>query len=139
MTMFKLSDGRIMSPDATFEYPEGILRPMGWLRYLTPEEKLELGIEDYTPPPEPPGPPPAPVVPSTVAMWQVRCVLKAQSLLEAAQAAIDASDNDNLKIIWEYGNFAERNSPSIESLGEALGLTSEQIDEMFIAANELSV
>lgn len=49
------------------------------------------------------------------------------------------STDNALKNIWEYGNFADRNSAAINSLAVALGLTSEQVDQMFIDANNLTV
>lgn len=92
--------------------------------------------EGNTPNPYVPPPPP---VPSQVPMWSVRTVLQTNNLFDQAQAAIDASDNLALKNVWEYGNNADRNSPSIATLGKALGLTDAQIDQMFFDANALVV
>lgn len=83
--------------------------------------------------------PPPPAVPQQVPMWAVRVVLKQQNLLDQAQAAIDASGDYALQTAWEYGNFADRNSPAIATLGQALGLTDAQIDQMFFDANSLIV
>lgn len=82
---------------------------------------------------------PPPPVPSSVPMWAVRVVLAQQNLIDAANQAISGSDNVALKAIWEYGNFAERNSPALTELATVLGLTESDIDEMFFAANELKV
>ena len=38
---------------------------------------------------------------------------------------------------WEYAPYIERNHPLIDTLGSALGLTSEQIDQGFITASQL--
>lgn len=83
--------------------------------------------------------PPPPPVPQQVPMWAVRTVLQNDGLFDQAQAAIDASGDNALKNVWEYGNFADRNSPSIATLGQALGLTDAQIDQMFFNANSLVV
>ena len=83
--------------------------------------------------------PPPPAIPQQVPMWAVRVVLKQSDLLDQAEAAIAASGDFALQTVWEYGNFADRNSPAIASLATALGLTSEQTDQMFIDANNLSV
>lgn len=88
--------------------------------------------------PNPYVPPPAPI-PQQAPMWAVRTVLQNENLFDQAQALIDASTDNALKNVWEYGNFADRNSTSIVSLGTALGLTSEQIDDLFVKANELTV
>ena len=72
-------------------------------------------------------------------MWAVRTVLQNDGLFDQAQALVEASTDNALKNVWEYGNFADRNSNAIASLAAALGLTSEQVDQMFIDANNLSV
>lgn len=83
--------------------------------------------------------PPPPAVPQQVPMWAVRVVLKQNNLLDQAQAAIDASGDYALQMVWEYGNFAQHNSAAISTLGVALGLTESQIDQMFFDANALSI
>jgi hypothetical protein len=83
--------------------------------------------------------PPPPAIPQQVPMWAVRTVLQNDGLFDQAQALIQASTDNALKNVWEYGNFADRNSNAIASLSAALGLTSEQVDQMFIDANDLSV
>lgn len=82
---------------------------------------------------------PPPPVPQQVPMWAVRTVLQDNGLFNQAQALIDVSPDNALKNIWEYGNFAERTSPAINSLGEALSLTPQQMDEMFQQANTIIV
>ena len=83
--------------------------------------------------------PPPPAIPQQVPMWAVRTVLQNDGLFDQAQALITASTDNALKNVWEYGNFADRNSNAINSLATALDLTSEQVDQMFIDANNLSV
>ena len=80
-------------------------------------------------------PPPPPVL--QVPMWAVRTVLQNDGLFDQAQALIEASTDNALKNVWEYGNFADRNSNAIAALAAALGLTSEQVDQMFIDANNV--
>lgn len=82
--------------------------------------------------------PPAPV-PLSVPLWAARTILQQNNLLAPATSAVNASPDIALKNVWEYGNFINRNSPAIQSLATALGLTSAQVDEMFIAANDLVV
>ena len=83
--------------------------------------------------------PPPPSIPQQVPMWAVRTVLQNDGLFDQAQALVEASTDNALKNVWEYGNFADRNSNAIATLSAALGLTSEQVDQMFIDANNLSV
>lgn len=82
---------------------------------------------------------PPPPVPQQAPMWAVRTVLQNDGLFDQAQALITASSDNALKNVWEYGNFADRNSTAINSLGTALGLSSAQIDEMFFKATALTV
>lgn len=88
-------------------------------------------------------PDPAPVelapVPPQVPMWAVRTVLQNDGLFDQAQALVEASTDNALKNVWEYGNDALRSSLAINALGAALGLTQAQIDQMFIAAASLTV
>lgn len=78
-------------------------------------------------------------VPNSVPMWAVRTVLQNYGLFDQAQILITSSTDNALKNIWEYGNFADRNSAAINSLALALSLTNEEVDQMFRDANSLSV
>ena len=82
---------------------------------------------------------PVALVPQSVPMWAVRTVLQNDDLFDQAQALVTASTDNALKNVWEYGNSADRNSTSIIALATALGLTSDDLDQMFIAANSISV
>lgn len=82
--------------------------------------------------------PPAPV-PQQVPMWAVRTVLQNDDLFDQAQAAINASTDNALKNVWEYGNYAARSSKAIASLAVTLNLTDAQVDQMFFDANSLEV
>lgn len=79
-----------------------------------------------------------PAVPASVPLWAVRSILRKKGLLDQANAAIAASDNEDIKDIWEYGNYVDRNSPALASLATALGIV-DQLDEMFFAADKLKV
>jgi hypothetical protein len=41
--------------------------------------------------------------------------------------------------IWNYGSTVERNSQTVAMLKTALQLTDEQVDEMFIQANNIKL
>jgi len=83
-------------------------------------------------------PPPTPI-PQQVPMWAVRTVLQNDGLFDQAQALINETSDNALKNVWEYGNFADRDSRAISVLAIELGLTEAQVDQMFIDANNLSV
>lgn len=83
--------------------------------------------------------PPPPAIPQQVPMWAVRTVLQNDGLFDQAQAIVEGSSNLALKNVWEYGNFADRNSVAINTIAYTLGLTSAQVDQMFVDANSLTV
>jgi hypothetical protein len=78
-------------------------------------------------------------VPAKVPMWAVRTVLQNNNLFSQAENLVLNSNDNALKNIWEYGNDAYRNSAAINSLGSSLGLSDEQLDQMFRDAFNLSV
>lgn len=78
-------------------------------------------------------PPLLPEVPTWVYPFQARKALLAHDLLDAVNAAV-ATAGGEAQIAWEYAIEIHRDSPLIESLGSQLGLTSEQIDALFLEA-----
>lgn len=78
---------------------------------------------------------PAPPVPEAVQMAQARLALLDAGLLSRVDAAIDAIpdpiEREASRIEWEYRTEVYRNSQLVLSLGAALGLTDNQIDELF--------
>lgn len=84
-------------------------------------------------------PPPAPEpVPEKIMLWQARAILDMTGSLAAANAAVAASKNPALKAVWEYGNEISRSSGVIDDLGAGIGLTKDQIDDLFRNAAALS-
>ena len=82
--------------------------------------------------------PPAPVVvPDQVTMAQARLALNAIGKLTAVDTAIASlpePQKTQATIKWGYGSYVARNDPFTLELGAALGLTSAQIDSLFVAA-----
>lgn len=78
--------------------------------------------------------PPSPV-PQSVEMAQARLALLQAGLLSQVDAAIDAipeaAQREAARVEWEYRTIVRRDSQLVVSLGAALGLTGEQIDELF--------
>jgi hypothetical protein len=79
---------------------------------------------------------PSSPVPQTVTPRQARLALLAAGLLDQVQAAVDAAGGAT-KITWEYATVIDRNDPMITGIGQALGLTPAQIDNLF--ANAISL
>jgi hypothetical protein len=69
--------------------------------------------------------------------FQGRIALSDANLLANAEAAVNAAD-EKTKTAWEYALVWQRSSPMIAALGSALGMTDEQIDDLFKAAQQIT-
>lgn len=74
---------------------------------------------------------PIPVTYQPLTAWQIRKVLNAHGLREQVEAAVAQSDQ-NTKDAWEFASSYERDNEILIGLATALGLTSEQLDAMFV-------
>lgn len=79
---------------------------------------------------------PPPVVPDRVTPRQARLLLLQQGLLAQAEQMI-AAMGEEAKITWEFATEITRNHPMIDAMAQTFNLTSEQIDQFFIAAAAL--
>ena len=75
-------------------------------------------------------------VPASVTPRQVRLLLLSQNLLSQVEAIVAASD-EATKIAWEYASEFRRDDPLLLALATQLQLTSQQVDDFFIAAGAL--
>lgn len=80
-------------------------------------------------------------VPQQVTQRQARLVLLQNGLLDAAETAINAIEDEAVRqasmIEWEYASVIKRDSPTLQQLAPALGLTEDQLDDLFIQAAQL--
>lgn len=79
-------------------------------------------------------------VPSSITMRQARLCLHRHGLLASVQPAIDAlpePDRTAAQIEWDYSAAVERNRGFVVMIGQSLGLTETQLDELFIEAAQL--
>lgn len=81
----------------------------------------------------------APDIFPTLTSRQLRLGLVANGIsLSSVEAAIDAiedpTDREVARIEWEYATTFERSHPLVNQIGTALGLTPEQIDDMWTEA-----
>lgn len=113
--------------------------------YETEEERQEWGSPELVemtaeeveahlnPPPAPPS------VPRSITMRQARLCLHKHGMLAEVQPAIDAlpePDRTAAQIEWEYSSVVERQG-FILTIAQALGISDEQLDALFIEAATL--
>jgi len=79
--------------------------------------------------------PPVPV-PASITPLQARRALRAADLLNAVNAWI-ATQPDDAQEAWEYCIEVRRDSPLIAGAQAGLGLTGEQVDDLFRAGAAL--
>lgn len=84
--------------------------------------------------------PTTPLVPEAVTARQARLALLGAgklAMVEGALAQIPGVQGEAARIEWEYATDIRRDSPLIGALAPMLGLTSEQVDDLFRAAEGL--
>ena len=75
--------------------------------------------------------------PKVVTMRQARLALLQSGLLTAVETAIVNGTDEAMKIEWEYATEVRRDWASLIALTTELGLTSLQLDDLFILADTL--
>jgi len=88
-------------------------------------------IEPYVAPPTP--------IPSTVTRFQALAVLAAGGYLPTIKTYIATLGEDNItRLAWENATDWERSSPTLNALAAMLNLTSAEVDDLFVAASQVS-
>lgn len=72
-----------------------------------------------------------------VTNYQGKAALIQMELYDAAEQEADASDSDLIKLAWSTGSFV-RLSPWIEVVRVKMGLTHEQVDDLFRVASKIN-
>lgn len=119
----------------------------GWIPFTaSPDDTEPLGKElyakaiagdygDIQPYVEPE--PLPPVIPSVVTMRQARLALLQAGLLSLVESAIASMESPAAQIEWDYSQEVNREQPLVKQLAEALNLTSDQLDNLFLEASKL--
>ena len=106
--------------------PDGVSAVAGWL--------WDGATFSAPVPTASPGPP-------SITARQLRLWLLSQGRaladVDAAIAALPAEQREPARVEWEYSTAYERDHPLIESIGDALGFTDEEITAGFVAAATL--
>ena len=117
----------------------------GWLEFNdgTPNESITVlptwandALLQWEQANTPPVNPTEPTIPTSVSMRQARLALLQQGLLATVNAAIAAGGEAD-KIAWEYATEVDRSDVLVQNLAAGLGLTSAQLDDLFLLASTL--
>jgi hypothetical protein len=79
-------------------------------------------------------------IPQSISMRQARLMLSREGSLSAVQEAIDLlpeSQREEAQIEWDYAQMVNRDNPIMQLIAQKIGLTDEQLDEMFLEASKL--
>ena len=95
-------------------------------------------IAAYVPPP-----PPEPVVPQQVSRAQGKAVLIQMGLWQAVLDFVAAIQDPTQRALAEVAlhdtQYWQRSSPFLNTAAAALGITQEQMDDLFITANQVAL
>lgn len=80
--------------------------------------------------------PPVKAPPVSVSARQARLALEDAGLLDTINTAFNGKAK-KARIEWEYAAEIRRDSPLVASMAVELGLTAEQLDQLFLAADAL--
>lgn len=121
----------------------------GWIPFTaSPDDVEELGrqihadiiagkagqIAPYVAPPPQPEP-----IPQSISRFQARAALLQTGFLADVQAYMDDPATDPfVRIAWQDAQVFKRQSPTVLSLQPLLGLTDEQLDDLFRFAATIS-
>jgi hypothetical protein len=81
-------------------------------------------------------------LPKVVTARQARLALFQEGLLANVESSIESLEEPQktqAKIEWEYATEINRFSPFVEMLGTAMGLTKEQLNDLFVKASRIGV
>lgn len=81
-----------------------------------------------------------PGIPRIVTMRQARLALLSAGMLPSVNSAIAAmtgTSGDAARVEWEYASDVVRDKVLVQSLAAGLGLSDDQLDELFTAAGAL--
>ncbi|WP_264521217.1 hypothetical protein [Flavobacterium sp. N1994] len=81
-------------------------------------------------------------VPVEVALWRIRTILKLndkESIIEDTLNSFEDPIKTAALNIWQFGTTIERQSQTVFLLQSILEMTNEQVDEIFIQANNIQL
>lgn len=77
--------------------------------------------------------------PKKVTAFQAKAALLDAGLLDKVEALMASPDMPRIvKLAWSEALHFERNSPTVQSLGSALGLDDTELDDLFTVASGIT-
>lgn len=77
----------------------------------------------------------APVVPASVSRFQARAALAQAGLLSTVDTYMSGLPADNIqRLAWQDATEFYRSSATVAAMASMLGLTDEQVDDLFVTA-----
>lgn len=99
-------------------------------RLITERELTQAEIDAIQPAP--------PSIPQNVTRFQAKAALLGAGLLAQVEAYMSLPDTPAVtKLAWIETLHFERSSPTVASLATLLGLTSTQVDNLFLTASQI--
>lgn len=125
MKTYKYTDE---SSSAVQVFDEDGISRMSMLASALPEG---ASVEPYVAPPPP--------IPQSVTRFQALAILAAGGYLDTVRTYIATLDQNNVqRLAWENAADWERSSPTLNALAAMLGLSDAQVDDLFVAASQVS-
>lgn len=82
---------------------------------------------------------PPPTIPQSVTRFQALATLAAGGWLDTVYVYIDNLPRSNItRLAFENATDWERTSPTVNALAQMLGLSDAQVDDLFVAAAQVS-
>lgn len=75
---------------------------------------------------------PAPEVPVSISPRQIRQALSKFGFRQQVESAIASSSDQDLKDWWEFASDFQRSHPEVLAMGQQMGFTPEQMDQLWI-------
>ncbi len=123
--------------------PPALLFDMGYAQhFITVPDDAQTGwLWDGHLASPPPTPVPVSRVPATITRAQAKLALLAAGLLDSVQPTINAIADPvqraAAQIEWDDRLTFERSNPTLVALATAMGMTSDELDALFVAAASL--
>lgn len=102
-------------------------------------QTTQIGSATITVLVDPNAPPPGPIIPQSVTAFQAKAALLQAGLLDDVEAMMASPDTPRIvKLAWVEALMFERQSPTVQSLGSALGLDDAALDALFVTASGIT-